>query len=559
VQTLLLLGAWLLASGGPGAIQGVVRQAATLHVQVVSDPGDQPVDGATVKLSAAGGGSARQATTGGDGKVTLRDLALGRYELAASKSGYVTRSFGASRHDDLPSTIVMSGREMNVAIGLPRGSVIAGTIRYPDGEPADGIVLLLWSRDGPAHRPIASALSLNSVGAITQATTDITGRYRFDGLPAGEYYIAAKPPRSPYRVLLPVSSNDPDPWYTRTYFPGTVDLAAAGAVTVAKAEERSDCDFQLQRGATFTIQGSLALPVGIPQGSLSLRVTPEVPFWSPYILDDGRFTVSDVPPGNYEIWVHSTMTLNMQIPTIPAVWGKAAVAVNGSDVSGVVIALERASTISGRLVFRDDAPSPDPRPTVKLTLDASEPVLISAPGGGRSVLIGPDGRFTFDEVSGGSYTLATVLSGPSAEHWDVESAIVNGRDVLDFGLDVNLGAAPRSEIIVTMTKSRQEIAGRLETTDPALATATIVAFPEDKTFWGTPSRRIRRAKADTQGRFSFARLPPGAYRIALVTELNPTDLSDPAFLGDLAAQSIGVTLSSGSSVTDLVIRPRGGG
>jgi hypothetical protein len=303
VQTLLLLCAWLLASGDPGAIQGVVRQTATLHVQVIAEPGGLPIGGARVKLSAASGGGPREATSGEDGRVTFGDVASGRYELAASQAGYVTRSFGASRHDDLPSTIVMNGREMNVAIRLPRGSVIAGTIRYPDGGPADGIVLLLWSRDGPAHRPIASALSLNSVGAITQATTDITGRYRFAGLPAGEYHIAAKPPRSPYRVLLPVSSNDPDPWYTRTYFPGTVDLAAAGAVTVAKAEERSDCDFQLQRGSTFTIQGSLALPMGMSHGSLSLRVTPEVPFWSAYSLDDGRFTVSDVPPGNYEIWV----------------------------------------------------------------------------------------------------------------------------------------------------------------------------------------------------------------------------------------------------------------
>jgi hypothetical protein len=159
-------------------------------------------------------------------------------------------------------------------------------------------------------------------------------------------------------------------------------------------------------------------------------------------------------PRTYEIRVHSTMTLNMQIPAVPAVWGRATVAVNGSDVTGVVIPLERAPTISGRLFFRDDGSSPEQRPTVKVTLGASEALLISARGGGRPVVIGPDGRFTFDEVSGGRYTIATELSGPSAEEWDVESAMVNGRDILDFGLDVNQGGPPASELTLTLTRER---------------------------------------------------------------------------------------------------------
>jgi hypothetical protein len=150
------------------------------------------------------------------------------------------------------------------------------------------------------------------------------------------------------------------------------------------------------------------------------------------------------------------------------------------------------------------------------------------------------------------------LSGPTAGQWEVESATANGRDVLDFGLEVGLGAPPAQEIVVTLTQVRQDVSGRLETSDPDLGTTTIVAFPEDARFWGTPSRRIQRAKPATDGSFSIPHLPAGAYCIALVKSLNPADLADSAFLTELANQSIRIDLEPGRSRTDLAIRPRSG-
>ena len=74
---------------------------------------------------------------------------------------------------------------------------------------------------------------------------------------------------------------------------------------------------------------------------------------------------------------------------------------------------------------------------------------------------------------------------------------------------------------------------------------TIVVFAADSRFWMPGSRRIRTGRPGTDGRFSVTGLPAGDYRIAAVTDMAPTDATDPAFLQLPVDASVPVALAPG--------------
>jgi hypothetical protein len=78
---------------------------------------------------------------------------------------------------------------------------------------------------------------------------------------------------------------------------------------------------------------------------------------------------------------------------------------------------------------------------------------------------------------------------------------------------------------------------------------TLVVFPADSRYWSGSSRRIQSTRPGTDGRYTFRNLPPGEYRIAPLFDLEPGATSDPAFLQQLEATSLRVTLQPGETKT----------
>ena len=65
-------------------------------------------------------------------------------------------------------------------------------------------------------------------------------------------------------------------------------------------------------------------------------------------------------------------------------------------------------------------------------------------------------------------------------------------------------------------------------------------------------RAIETRDRSADGRFVFADLPPGEYLIAALTDLDPIDLQDPAFLEQIASAGAKVTIAEGEKkVQDL--------
>jgi hypothetical protein len=62
-------------------------------------------------------------------------------------------------------------------------------------------------------------------------------------------------------------------------------------------------------------------------------------------------------------------------------------------------------------------------------------------------------------------------------------------------------------------------------------------------------------KLDSRGSYRISGLPPGTYYLSAVTDAEPSELADPAFLEQLAAASLTFTLKEGEvKVQDLKIK-----
>jgi hypothetical protein len=76
-----------------------------------------------------------------------------------------------------------------------------------------------------------------------------------------------------------------------------------------------------------------------------------------------------------------------------------------------------------------------------------------------------------------------------------------------------------------------------------------VAFAADQQFWTPQSRRIRQTRPASDGRFSITGLPAGEYQIAALTDVEPGEWFDPAFLAQLVPAAVRVTMRDGGTIT----------
>jgi len=282
---------------------------------------------------------------------------------------------------------------------------------------------------------------------------------------------------------------------------------------------------------------------------------------------------------------------------LQVLWASTTVSASGQDVSGVNLNLQPGMTISGRVEFQGAQPPADlARVRVSVTARGSQGFEMGATPPAQS---DASGRFTLTGVAPGQYTLSAAFlnaapalaagtagrgaiggvaaggrgaaaggsgaagaattagrgattagrgaaaTAQSTGQWTLKSAMVNGRDVLDFPLDV----APSQDltgVLLTFSDKSQELRGTIQdTTGRPTADYTIIIFPSDKRFWVPQARRIVSTRPGTDGTFSFRSLPAGDYRLTAVTDVEPGEWYDPDFLGQLSGASIPIAIAEG--------------
>jgi hypothetical protein len=560
----------------------------------------QPVRRAIVTI---GGGSepGQSVVTDDRGRFEFVGLEAGRIVLNASKPGYVTTAFGAKGPGRPGTPIALGGGDAlaDLRIVLARGGVITGTVRDGSGEPAPDVLVTIVRVSPLSGPPLAR-------GAAEPIATDDLGVYRVFGLPPGEYVVAAQNPilrleaqaptraevdaelralgqRSVVSISVPAATapaagpNRPLA-YAPVFHPGTAVADQASVITLAAGTVADGVDIALTPVPASAIDGVVVAPGGqianvalslMPHGLALSGMRGVSPTLSDY-SEAGRFRFSQVAPGTYTLLARSTtrtvrttetgtrvLVVADALPAGEVLWGSVTVTLSGDDIT-LSLPLRPALTMRGRVVFdATTRPPPSNLGQVQLTmvpaLNPDEGDRLAAAGfhfngpprAGISGTVNADGTFEIRGLTPGRYTLDAIVPGGSAsDAWWMQSAMADGKDLLD--VPNIIGEADPPPVVVTFSDRRAALWGVLQSqTGLAAADVVVVAFPADRVLWRADSRRARAARPGTDGRFSFADIPPGDYLLAALANLDEEDWRRPAFLEQIAPSGVRVTIGVG--------------
>jgi hypothetical protein len=483
----------------------IAGPTATLTGQVVDDR-DVPIPGATVV--AAGGPpvpGARTATTTENGRFAIAGVDPGLYTLTVAKAGYPTIAYGAARpgYPGKPFEI-KPAQQIVVPLRMPRGAVIAGTLVDDRGEPGSGSVVL--TRE--------SALASRQDRAGTYVSVTAHGEFRVFGLAAGTYRLMPAPEDSRSTVTEP---------------PGSI------SVTVASGEERSGVVLrvsppQLTTYVTVAAAASDGKPLRFVQVSLRRPGELRQVFSLSRANADGTRTLTEIPAGQYKAIAHSG-----------SYWGSAEVLVDGEHPASVSLSLTPGVRVRGRATF-DAGPPPGDR-SVSLLLSAADADGLVDDNNGILASVAADGSFSLLGVPPGRYLLRALVSGPDG--WSLASAKAGELEIADVPLEV--GREDIDGIVVTLTTARSLLRGRVTHAvgDPVNG-VDVIAFPTEQKYRVRASRRVATARTTIAGEYEIAGLPPGSYGLAIVDDVDPEALKDPAVVGRLQAVAT-VTLAAGET------------
>jgi len=279
------------------------------------------------------------------------------------------------------------------------------------------------------------------------------------------------------------------------------------------------------------------LPVGTTASDTYVSLTtpqaiPGVVSYGMHVPANGQFSIPNVPPGNYTVTARA-------MGGKTALWASTEITVSGQPVTDLFLAMQPGLTVTGRVVSEGAA-----------AVDIMKMRITARPAGdmaGETAPVvaspGADGRFTLEGVVPARYRIEAYPGSPGAAN--LKSSVFNGRDTLDFPMDVRPGESIEGGVI-TVVPRLAEITGQLQHDANQPATGyTVIVFTADQQYWTPQSRRIQGVRPATDGRFSVRNLPGGEYRLVAVTDVEAGQWFDPAFLRELLPASMAMTLAEG--------------
>ena len=287
-------------------IEIVLPLGGTLEGRVADSSG-QPVAGATVRVSAASGGSGPgpvAAVSDEDGRFTLAALPLGTLAVEAAAPGFV------------PAARTAKTEDARIDVVMERSLSISGVVAE-EGSGRAVAGLLVW-----ANR----STSRSGMVEIREALTDAEGRFRIGDLDAVQYDLATG------RLA------DRGP---------AADFAPSKAAGVAAGRE----DLRILVRPGLSIAGRVLDREGhpVPGGTIDAN-GPDggTPVWKREpIGPDGAFRLRGLPEGLYTLQVQPGSGLSpARLPRVPA---------GTTDLEVRVVA---SLVIKGRLLLEDGSPLP---------------------------------------------------------------------------------------------------------------------------------------------------------------------------------------------------------
>jgi len=280
---------------------------AVIRGRVVSADSGTPVRRAQVRAQAGELRANRLVNTDAQGQFEFKDLPAGRWNLTASKAGYMTLRYGQKRSFEAGTPIEISdGQVMERAdFALPKGAAITGRVFDEYGDPvANARVQVL------RYQTVQGQRRLTPAGGGDQ--TDDTGAYRIYGLAPGDYYVSATL-RANNGPFIDDNNNDTTS-YASTYYPGTGNVSEAQRMTLGVGQEQPNVNFALQAVRTVKITGTALNSMGSALTNGMVTLMPDTPGaggapgpalfgfgGNGRVRPDGSFSIANVSPGNYTL------------------------------------------------------------------------------------------------------------------------------------------------------------------------------------------------------------------------------------------------------------------
>jgi hypothetical protein len=293
-----------------------VAQGGRISGVVIEEGTNLPVAGARVMVVPAEASPSPptdppEALTDAEGRFVFSNLPPGRFRLGAHKETFAVPVNEAI----LPIVDLAAGGDVDrVNVPMQRGAVIVGSVLAPSGEPiANAAVTAMLKRldiiGGVREAPPPdAAVGPPILMPLGGATTDARGEFRIDGLPAGDYIVAADP-ASDFRDAGATGSLTAG----TTYYPGTTDEAAADVVGVQTGQTTAHIVVRLAIAPTYRVSGVIVDEAGMPVENGAVMLMPDMrndPSLASLMTGthrsiradaNGVFVMTGIPAGAYTI------------------------------------------------------------------------------------------------------------------------------------------------------------------------------------------------------------------------------------------------------------------
>lgn len=494
---------------------------------------------------------ARAVATDGTGKFRFENVAPGNYRITYQRSGFMLPRQTGSAARTMSVRVGPGETVTNLRYSLMPQAVLSGRVVDEEGEPLQGVSVRVTSATPSRGRREFRGMRSNA--------TDDRGQFRIPEIAPGKVLLAFES-RSFMGESVPLeqAGGGPALGYATTFYPGTIDASQAQPLDVKAGMEISNLDVTLRRVPVFKIKGRAIDEDGKPiQRFMASAVSVTYPQASSVGISagaqpDGRFEITNVPPGDYLVFIRSMGRgggpggpggPGGQGGPGSASSGSARVSVGSRDLDGLVVQLNPGFTVSGKVSVEGTATGINIT-NIRFTLDPAETVIF---GPARPVRAGADGSFTTNGLQPGVYSL-NIVTPPQGAY--LSSVRINNQDY--FGKDLDFTNGPPGPIQVVFRTDGASVSGTVDSTVTRDSTSDWMAvlLPAEPTLRGAISPRT--AKIGSNGSFEMRDLRPGEYLLWLFDSYDSSEIDNPDFVRGVESSAIKVKAVAGQTANPQV-------
>ncbi len=523
--------ATILASLAPWLQASPLSETYRVAGVVVNSTTDEPVPKVRLILRSPDNRTAPEfAVSSENGRFVFSAVPAGKFRLTATRRGFASQSYGQSNLADALGTAVVTGPGLDMqhlVFRLIPPAAISGRVTDDHGDPIPRGFVGLY-RDGVLY-------GKRRVFETQFTYTNDAGEYRFPGVGAGSYYVAAA--GQPWYVSngpgIELGAPNAGGSFAHlgclpVFYPNTSDPNAASPIVLRPGEEAAaDLVLPTVPGANVTVDAgssaSLDFTSGAGVAQLSMEGVGGTRLYWPPSLDAGIPMFPGVPPGRYRLSVRKNQG------SLPSLSGWQDIEVGSSDME-VKLAPGSLPSVSGRVVI-DPPGSGSVRP-YWISLRSEDSLFF------YNHPIGPNGTFQlppmpperFRVYAGGSSALYNA--GVTSD----TAPVVNGVVDLRGGGDV--------QILVHVSAEAARLHGYALRGGKPVPGVFVVLAPRSDTHDPIDYRGFQ---TDADGSYDFPGLRPGQYVLFAVQDGSEFEYANPTVLRPFLASGQRVDLAASAT------------